>query len=316
MSAAVSVGGTFGRAWIVGEPSVVGGLAVFPLSGGGEELSFGSFARGVSSGVTAKELPSGPSVNDIVISNPTGSLVLLLDGEEVLGAKQDRVFDGSVLVPAQSEVQVAVCCVERGRWDARGRSGRFSTSPQVSHPRLRGAMTRGRDRSSGRSSQEDVWASVNQSVIEMRATSVTFAMSDAYRSVTDRLDEMTARVPLRPEQRGAIAFVGGRFAALDWVANTNAYAELHARLVRGYAFDAVSTMERDGGVSPNVPSRADVEALARAIAGTPLDDGGAAGAARRMRGVCEGGDAGAHGAIHVTGLEVWGRIAQVSAVAG
>jgi hypothetical protein len=265
-------------------------------------------------GVSAKELPSGPSVNDIVISNPTGSLVLLLDGEEVLGAKQDRVFDGSVLVPAHSEMQVAVCCVERGRWDGRGRRASFEVSPQVSSPRLRGTMTSVRDRVSERSSQPDVWASVNRSVIDVRATSVTSAMSDAYRSVGNRLDAMTRQVPLGAEQRGAIAFVGGQFAALDWVANTNVYRELHARLVRGYAFDAVSAMEREGGVSAEVPSREDVEVLVRAIAGTPLEHGGPAGAGRRVRGTCarEGGGE----PIHVAGLEVWGHVAQVSAVVG
>ena len=311
MSAAVSISGVFGQGWIVGEPSVIGGLAVFPLLGGGEELSFGSFAAAVRAGAEAKELPTGPSVNDIVISNPTGALVLLLDGEEVLGAQQNRVFDGSVLVPAKSEMQVSVCCVEQGRWDARGRSARFEASPQVSSPRLRGTMTSGRDARSGRSSQAEVWASVSRSVIELRASSVTSAMADAYRSVSNRLEEMTARVPVHAEQRGAIAFLGGRFAALDWVANANVYRELHARLVRGYAFDAVSAMERDGGVSAEVPSRDDVAATVAAIAATALSDGGAAGEARRVRGVCAHGEV-----IHVTGLEVWGRIAQVSAVVG
>ena len=43
--------------------------------------------------------------------------VLLLDGEILSGAKQDRVVRSSVLVGEGSQVVVPVYCVERGRWD-------------------------------------------------------------------------------------------------------------------------------------------------------------------------------------------------------
>jgi hypothetical protein len=45
-------------------------------------------------------LAGGASVNDLLVLNPTDVDVLLYEGEEVLGAQQNRTFDVSVLVPA------------------------------------------------------------------------------------------------------------------------------------------------------------------------------------------------------------------------
>src|SRR5436190_13153078 len=85
----------------VGEPDVAGPLAVFPLFGPPAHFEYQSFAQGLAHGVSIKELAGGASVNDLVVTNPTELPVLLFEGEEVLGAQQNRTFDVSVLVGAQ-----------------------------------------------------------------------------------------------------------------------------------------------------------------------------------------------------------------------
>ncbi len=44
--------------------------------------------------------------------------VLLLDGEELVGAKQNRILNLTVLVPAHQTIVIPVSCVEAGRWRA------------------------------------------------------------------------------------------------------------------------------------------------------------------------------------------------------
>src|SRR4051812_26443484 len=87
----------------IGEPDITGPLAVFPLFGAYPTLDYLAFAQGIARGVTVHELTGGASVNDLTISNPTATAVLLYDGEEVLGAQQNRTFDVSVLVGAHSK---------------------------------------------------------------------------------------------------------------------------------------------------------------------------------------------------------------------
>ena len=54
--------------------------------------------------------------------NPLDTSVLLYDGEELLGAKQNRILNVTVLAAARSETRIPVSCVEQGRWHARSAS--------------------------------------------------------------------------------------------------------------------------------------------------------------------------------------------------
>src|SRR3954469_12058037 len=97
----------------IGEPDVCGPLAVFPLFGPDPDLGYVAFAQAVSAGASVKELAAGAAVNDLLVLNPTPTPVLLYEGEEVLGAQQNRTFALSVLVPAGAQLRVPVSCVGR-----------------------------------------------------------------------------------------------------------------------------------------------------------------------------------------------------------
>src|SRR5215218_10973887 len=98
----------------IADPDVVGPLAVFPLiAAQPRTLRYQAFTGG---GVTLHELEEA-SVNDLLVSNALDVPVLLYEGEEVLGAQQNRTFDVSALVAPRSALRVPVSCVEAGRWD-------------------------------------------------------------------------------------------------------------------------------------------------------------------------------------------------------
>src|SRR3954464_4524212 len=82
----------------VGEPDLAGPLAVFPVFAPEPCTEYLAFAQAREQGFHVGELEGGASVNDLVVHNPTGTSVLLFEGEEVLGAQQNRTFDVSVLV--------------------------------------------------------------------------------------------------------------------------------------------------------------------------------------------------------------------------
>ena len=74
-----------------------------------------SLADAVAKGFTVTEVDEEGDVGEIVVHNPTDSRVLLYDGEEIAGAKQDRTINMSVLVGAGEELAVPVSCIEVGR---------------------------------------------------------------------------------------------------------------------------------------------------------------------------------------------------------
>jgi len=86
-------------------------------------------------GLGIDEVSEAGVVPELAVTNPTDSNVLLYDGEELLGAKQNRILNITVLVAARSTTPIPVSCVEEGRWSRRSAS--FAAAPHAAHPELR-----------------------------------------------------------------------------------------------------------------------------------------------------------------------------------
>ncbi|MBK8638706.1 MAG: hypothetical protein IPN92_10625 [Chromatiaceae bacterium] len=68
--------------------------------------------------------PAG-EVPTLLLDNPGDWAVLLIDGEELVGARQNRMVNLTILAPAKTSLRLPVSCVEAGRWSAT--SDRFGT---------------------------------------------------------------------------------------------------------------------------------------------------------------------------------------------
>jgi len=103
----------------VGDPDVSGPLAVYPLFGPAPKLDYAAFAQ-AQSDVAITELDGGASVNDLIVHNQGSRPVLLYEGEEILGAQQNRVLDISILVAAASKTRILPSTFDRqvttGSW--------------------------------------------------------------------------------------------------------------------------------------------------------------------------------------------------------
>ena len=239
----------------VAEPTVVGSLAVFPLIADREpSVRYVSFAEAVQRGATVKELDGGASVNDLVVHNPLDVPVLLYEGEEVLGAQQNRTFDVSALVAANSVLKVPVSCVEAGRWDGARHDEAFApgaadrqpaAAPDEEHagagePRRRSGGARGSGRGlagGGRHGRSP-----------RRRTPRTGAMHDVFERRREQLDAVARAVEMHCSQVGMLAAIGGRFVVLDHVSEVEAFAALHGPLVQGYALDALEAPDGHAAV--------------------------------------------------------------------
>jgi hypothetical protein len=71
------------------------------------------------------------AVSTLFVANPLDVNVLLYEGEELVGAKENRILDRPILVAAQSKTPVPVTCVERGRWSYRASIGGTTRSFRV-----------------------------------------------------------------------------------------------------------------------------------------------------------------------------------------
>jgi hypothetical protein len=245
-------------------------------------LTYLAYAQAVGLGAAVRELPGGASVNDLLVSNPTELPLLLYEGEELLGAQQNRTVDVSLLVPARSQASVPVTCVEAGRWDGARNGERFAPAPQAAYPALRRAKSSQAASAAvagleARASQSAVWEEVAHKSARMGVHSDTAAMHDVFESHRADLEEIVGAVSLRDGQVGALAAIGGAFAVLDHVSRADAFAALHGPLVQGYALDALEAEN----VAP--PDLADAEAFVADVLAARLWERDGAGLGREVR---------------------------------
>jgi hypothetical protein len=199
-------------------------------------------------GLRVDEVSESGSVPQLVVWNPTDQNVLLYDGEELLGAKQNRILNVTVLVPAQSKTPIPVSCVEEGRWSRRSAS--FAAAPHAAHPELRRrkAQVLAAEPMSLGIAQSEVWDEVRAKSARLDVHSPTGAQADVFRSREDELRELERAFPLQPGQCGALLALGEDLC-LDYVSRPAAFARLYAKLRAGYLLDALERL--DGKPAPH-----------------------------------------------------------------
>jgi hypothetical protein len=122
--------------------------------------------------LTIKEISESGSVLELKVINHSDIPVLLLDGEELSGAKQNRVLNTSILLKKKSETVIPVSCTEQGRWSYV--SDRFDDSDVVMSPKIRRKKARSvsaslRESQEYRSDQSEVWGDINHMTAEEKA---------------------------------------------------------------------------------------------------------------------------------------------------
>jgi hypothetical protein len=141
---------------VAGEPVTHGALAVIPLLA--LNLDDPDWLTLDEAGDSARvtEVSEAGGVPFLKVANGADRPLPLLDGEELIGATQNRIRNTTVLVAARTEVTIPVSCVEQERWGYRGRQFRQatprSTPPSARCPRepvgARGPGAPGRPRGS------------------------------------------------------------------------------------------------------------------------------------------------------------------------
>jgi hypothetical protein len=195
-------------------------------------------------GFRVEEIDAAGSVPELAVRNPLDANVLLYDGEELLGAKQNRILNVTVLVGAQSKTVIPVSCVEEGRWSAR--SAFFSSARHAAYPELRRRkaeqlsaepMARG-------VAQSAVWDEVRSKSARHRVASPTGAQADIFKTRSKDLDSLRKRFALEPGQSGAVFALGDR-VCMDYVSQPKAFAQLYPKLLNGYLLDAMESLDQE-----------------------------------------------------------------------
>jgi hypothetical protein len=189
------------------------------------------------------EVGDGGVVGNVRVTNRGTAAVLFLFGEEIRGAKQNRVANASFLVAGKNDLVVDVSCVEAGRWGRSGNRG-FESEREMVSQLMRRRMSRdvARSRAAGRgfrAQQGEVWNEIQDRLDVACAASPTQDYGDYRASRASELDALAAAFRAVPGQVGFVAAIDGEIAGLEAIGRPEVFADDFRALLRGYAIDAL-----------------------------------------------------------------------------
>jgi hypothetical protein len=268
----------------IGAPVSCEPLYLFPLEGGpSDEEGLALLDEALEGGtLSVEELGEQGSVPELRVINGGARPVLVLEGDELVGARQNRVVNSSLLIAAESELILPVSCVERGRWSYRSRafsSGNGSPHLTLRHLKSRAvhdSLRRGRGH---RSDQGAVWEEVDRKAQLHGAASPTHSLQDSRTHLSRKLAAFEKLADELPEgTRGVVATLGERPVLLEVLAGPRSFARVSRKLLSGYAFEAVGLGEGDGPPDPS-----SVKGLIEAAAKARREEHPAVGSGRDVR---------------------------------
>ncbi|MDQ3670468.1 MAG: hypothetical protein M3377_09345 [Actinomycetota bacterium] len=196
-------------------------------------------------GFRVAEIDAAGAVPQLLVENPLDGSVLLYDGEELVGAKQNRILNVTVLVAAQASVRIPVSCVEAGRWSAR--SAAFAAARHTANPELRRRKAESLlvEPNALGIAQSEVWDAVAEKADRLGTHSPTGAQADIFTAREDDLAALRRAFPLQAGQSGAVLALGDELVCLDYASRPDAFARVYPKLLDGYLLDGVEQLDRE-----------------------------------------------------------------------
>lgn len=273
----------------VGEPIRHKQVSVFPLfADAPAPVDYVLGADAINDGsVVVEEISEAGSVPTLSVTNNANHLVLFLEGEQLIGAKQNRILNTSILVAANSKTTIPVSCVEQGRW--RFKSKEFGSSGTHSPSKLRYALKASVSDSvkkgqGHRSDQGRVWAEVAEHQKAHGVASESSAMEDTFESYRGQLDELKKQFGYVEGACGVAVALGKEIVCLDLFDKPSTCGKVWDRLLSGALLEsfAPSTDENQTGV-------ADVESFIANLGTAPWEPATSVGEGQEFRSATEHG---------------------------
>jgi hypothetical protein len=248
--AAASVFGDYLKTLSLGEPEAHKNMTVFPVfTTNPQRNGYALLDEAVKTGkFRITEVTEEGSVPNLKVVNDLDSDVLILDGDILIGAKQNRSVTTTIIIGKKTSSVINVNCVEQGRWSYKGRF--FMAGDRPVYSKLRAAKARSVTMNLKRSNefvadQGAVWDSISMKEENLSMSDETFkpsgtsAADELYSSYDERIKKFDKAFSPKSDQVGFVVLIGGRVAGCDIFGNPGVLARVYAKGLRSYVLDAI-----------------------------------------------------------------------------
>lgn len=216
------------------------------------------------------EVGEGGIVGQVRVLHRGELPLLVLQGEQILGAKQNRSFNASFIVAPGKEVVLPVSCVEQGRWQRKSEAfsaGATTLAPEVRARKLKRVSESMTLRGSYDANQHGVWSDVQEYMAATGTHSVTASYEDARQTQAREVDRVVDSFEPAKGQVGLAVVRDGRVVVLDLFGSSRLFARAFKKCLRG-ALSDVSLATEAAAVS-NAPATELVKRMLETLATSP-----------------------------------------------
>ena len=174
-------------------------------------------------------------VESIMIKNDATTPLILVDGEEVAGAKQNRIIGQTMLIPPKVSMPIPVNCSEKGRWTYKSE---FKPSNYMANSETRLSKTFANLGISNKDTQSAVWDSIDDLQEEKNSFSDTSALRDNYEKHEKINNEYLEHFQIQDNQVGIIAVLGNK-VGVDIFSNPSLYRKYNDMILKSYIIDDI-----------------------------------------------------------------------------
>jgi len=281
----------------LGSPQTAGRLTLLPVFDDGPGLEYATFADALKDGTAEIREVGHGAVSTLEVKTSSKVPVLMIDGEILVGLKQNRVLNTTILVPGKTTLEVPVACVEAGRWrrtSSKARRADYSLSPKIRAMKRHSVTLSARVAGTFAADQGAVWDGVAGHLGDLGVHSDTLAYSDIEKQRRPEIEDRLSQLQPEAGQSGVLALVGGEPVAFDLFDRPSTLARLWQGLIGSYIVESLVKASN---------ASVDTEAAAEWIRGA------AAGEATRHPAVGLGESVSITGAAHDTSALVVDGIA-------
>lgn len=181
--------------------------------------------------VEISEVNTSGSVNTIIVNNMSMYFLFMMDGDILMGAKQNRILNTSVLISPKSKIDIPVSCVERGRWSNSSRV--FHRSDFTVSPNFRASKSSSVNENLKRNKKYEVnqtyiWDTVENEMHIHKIHSPTSDYNSVYKDIRNELKDKFKPVN---EANGAALFYGNKFLNADIFGTEQLYLHYFDRIL-------------------------------------------------------------------------------------
>ncbi len=202
--------------------------------------------------IEVREVSIAGSVNNLQLVNLSDKYIFFLDGDILVGAKQNRVLNTSVFVAPNSKINLPVSCVEQGRW--RSISEKFSSSDYISPDILRAkklkAVTKNLKQGRGHfADQGEVWDTVLNYSMNLEAFSESSDLTEVMNIKRESLDSFIKQFPLNKSANALAIFTDNSPLSIDLFNRTDIFQEYYPKRLRSAATEVFNLKEKENSIT-------------------------------------------------------------------